>query len=85
MQSPTSPRTYDCFTDDREPGVRVSVLDAFESTWSNARSTFGDGTPETGAQFDGSAKLTQLQNSVSTAAPDGRWTGPASSAYGAAN
>jgi len=64
--------------------VRLSVLDAFESTWSNARSTFGDGTPETGAQFDGSAKLTRLQNSVSTAAPDGRWTGPASSAYGAA-
>ena len=64
--------------------MRLSVLDAFESTWSNARSTFGDGTPETGAQFDGSAKLTQLQNSVSTAAPDGRWTGPASSAYGAA-
>lgn len=61
------------------------MLDAFESMWSNARSTFGDGTPQTGAQFDGSAKLAQLQNSVSTAAPDGRWTGPVSSAYGAAN
>ena len=30
----------------------MSVLDAFLSTWSNARSTFGGGTPQTGAQYD---------------------------------
>ncbi len=46
---------------------------------------FGDGTPQTGAPFDGSAKLAQVRNTVNTAAPDEQWTGPASSAYGAAN
>jgi hypothetical protein len=63
----------------------MSVLDAFLSTWSNARTTFGEGTPQTGAQYDSSGKLTELQNAVNSAAPDGRWTGTASSAYGNAN
>jgi hypothetical protein len=63
----------------------MSVLDAFLSTWSNARSTFGDGPPHTGAQYDSSGKLTESQNNVNSAAPDGRWTGTASNAYGAAN
>ena len=62
----------------------MSVLDAFLSTWSNARSTFGDGPPRTGAQYDSSGKLTESQNNVNSAAPDGRWTGTASNAYGAA-
>ncbi|MDT5283850.1 MAG: hypothetical protein QOJ20_5045 [Mycobacterium sp.] len=63
----------------------MSVLDAFLSTWSNARSTFGEGTPQTGAQYDSSGKLSELQNAVNSAAPGGRWTGTASSAYGTAN
>ncbi len=63
----------------------MSVLDAFLSTWSNARSTFGDGAPQTGAQYDSSGKLTELQNTVNSAAPDGQWTGTASKAYGNAN
>ena len=63
----------------------MSVLDAFLSTWSNARSTFGDGPPRTGAQYDSSGKLTESQNNVNSAAPDARWTGTASNAYSAAN
>ena len=50
----------------------MSVLDAFLSTWSNARSTFGEGTPQTGAQYDSSGKLSELQNAVNSAAPCGR-------------
>ena len=48
----------------------MSVLDPFLSTWSNARSTFGDGPPLTGAQYDRSGKLTESQNNVNSAA---RW------------
>jgi hypothetical protein len=50
----------------------MGVLDAFMSTWSTARSTFGQGAPQTGAQYDRSAKLTELQERVNAAAPDGR-------------
>ena len=35
--------------DDGAERCRMSVLDAFLSTWSNARATFGGGTPQTGA------------------------------------
>ena len=63
----------------------MSVLDAFLSTWSNARSTFGDGTPQTGAQYHNSGKLIELQNTLKSGAPDGQWTGTASKAYGNAN
>ncbi len=63
----------------------MSVLGAFLSTWSDARSTFGEGTPQTGAQYDSSGKLTELQNAVNSAGPDGRWTGTASTAYGYTN
>jgi len=52
----------------------MSALNAFLSTWSIARSTFGDGTPQTGAQYDSSDKLTGLQNMLHSAAPDGQWT-----------
>jgi len=40
----------------------LGVLDGFESTWSNARSTFGQGTPQEGAQFDNSGQLRQMQS-----------------------
>ena len=63
----------------------MSVLNAFLSTWSNARQTYGEGTPQTGAQYDGSSTLNQLQSTVQTAAPGSKWTGGAANAYGAAN
>jgi hypothetical protein len=63
----------------------VSVLDGFFSTWSNAKVTFGQGTPQTGDRYDGSAKLTQMQSTLNSAAPDSRWTGGAASTYGAVN
>jgi len=55
------------------------------STWSNARVTLGEGTPQDGAPFDRSAQLRQLQASVRAAAPGDRWTGAASDAYADAN
>jgi hypothetical protein len=63
----------------------VSVLDGFLSTWSKARQTFGEGTPQTGAQYDNSGTLRGLQSTVETAAPGSQWTGGAANAYGAAN
>lgn len=63
----------------------MSVLNAFLSTWSKARQTFGEGTPQTGAQYDNSATLRGLQSTVESAAPGSRWTGGAANAYGAAN
>jgi hypothetical protein len=63
----------------------VSVLDGFYTTWSNAKATFGEGTPQTGEQYDGSAALGQAQSTLDSAAPGSRWTGGASTAYGAAN
>ena len=61
------------------------MLNAFLSTWSNARQTYGEGAPQTGAQYDGSSTLNQLQSTVQTAAPGAKWTGSAANAYGAAN
>ena len=63
----------------------MSVLNAFLSTWSNARKTFGEGTPQPGAQYDNSATLRGLQSTVESAAPGSKWTGGAADAYGAAN
>jgi hypothetical protein len=63
----------------------VGLLDAFHETWSQARETFGQGTPEDGAKFDGSSRLLQMKSSVEAAAPDSRWQGSASDAYAAAN
>ncbi|MEN4475554.1 EspA/EspE family type VII secretion system effector [Mycolicibacterium cosmeticum] len=63
----------------------MSVLDAFLSTWSKARETFGTGTPQSGERFDQSASLRQMQSTVETAAPGSKWTGSAANAYGAVN
>ncbi len=63
----------------------VGVLDAFMSTWSTARSTFGDGSPQTGDRYDNSSSLRQLQSDLAAAAPGSRWTGSAASAYACAN
>nr|WP_313775051.1 EspA/EspE family type VII secretion system effector [Mycobacterium sp.] len=63
----------------------MGVLDAFISTWPNARNTFGAGIPQDGAAFDGSATLRRLQDRVGAAAPGERWTGGAASAYAVVN
>lgn len=63
----------------------MGVLDAFTSTWSNARTTFGQGTPQTGKPFDASSQLGQLESDLRAAAPGSRWTGSASAAYDAVN
>lgn len=63
----------------------AGVLDAFISTWTKARDTFGDGVPQTGEQFDASASMRKMQASVESAAPGSRWTGAAASAYQTAN
>lgn len=66
-------------------GYQMSVLDAFMSTWSSARSTLGKGAPLEGAAFDRSAQLRQAQTGVESAAPGSRWTGTAAEAYSVAN
>ncbi|MCV7259902.1 EspA/EspE family type VII secretion system effector [Mycobacterium shimoidei] len=63
----------------------MGALDAFMSTWSNARSTLGEGTPQQGAQFDRSSELRQAQSGVESAAPGSRWTGAAADSYADAN
>ena len=63
----------------------MSVVNAFLSTWSNARQTFGEGEPQTGAQYDNGGALRGLQSTVESAAPGSKWTGGAANAYGAAN
>jgi EspA/EspE family len=63
----------------------MGVVDGFDSTWSNAKSTFGLGTPQGGARFDNSAQLRQMQSDVDSARPDSRWTGSASDSYASAN
>jgi uncharacterized protein YukE len=63
----------------------VGVLDGFESTWSNARLTFGEGTPQEGAQYDNSGKLRQLQSNVQSANAGSGWTGSAADSYSSAN
>ncbi|MDV3128881.1 hypothetical protein M1247_28510 [Mycobacterium sp. 21AC1] len=63
----------------------MGVLDGFYSTWSKARETFGQGTPDDGSQYDGSSKLMQMKTAVEAAAPDDRWQGSGADAYAAAN
>lgn len=63
----------------------MSVLGAFDSTWSKARSTFGAGEPQTGAPFDASNTLQQLQSDVASAAPGSAWSGDAANSYDTAN
>lgn len=63
----------------------MGVLEAFLSTWSKPRDTFGEGVPQTGERFDQSGPLRQMQSTVESAAPGSRWSGTAASAYGAAN
>ena len=63
----------------------MSVLDAFLSTWSNARATFGEGVPQPGTGYDQSASLTTLKSDLDQAAPGTHWSGGAATVYGNAN
>ncbi|MCV7280832.1 hypothetical protein H7J88_14375 [Mycolicibacterium flavescens] len=61
----------------------MGSIDAFLATWSSARQTYGEGTPQTGAQYDNSSRLTALASDLEGAAPGSRWTGSAADNYGA--
>lgn len=63
----------------------MGVLDGFYKTWSNARATFGEGTPHGGESFDSSSTLRQLQSNVEGAKPGSQWSGSASESYSATN
>lgn len=63
----------------------MSAIDGFNSTWSDARKTYGEGAPVTGERFDASSKLDGLKSQMDAAAPGGRWSGGASEAYSKAN
>lgn len=63
----------------------MGALDAFYSTWSKARQTFGQGTPQDGTQFDASSKFQQAKAAVEAATAGSNWQGPASEAYAAKN
>lgn len=63
----------------------MSVINAFLATWSNARQTYGEGTPQTGAQYDKSSTLRELESNLASAASGSRWTGSAATGYDTAN
>ncbi|MCU1694964.1 MAG: hypothetical protein JWR34_1027 [Mycobacterium sp.] len=63
----------------------MGVLDGFMTTWSKARTTFGEGTPQDGAQFDSSPQLQQMQSNVESAKPGSQWTGAGADTYDVAN
>lgn len=63
----------------------MSAIEGFYSTWRNARTTYGQGTPQTGERYDNSATLNKLGTDLESAAPGSRWTGAASEAYARAN
>ncbi|WP_326545118.1 EspA/EspE family type VII secretion system effector [Mycolicibacterium sp. ND9-15] len=59
----------------------MGVLDAFLSTWSQARATFGEGTPRDGAGLDNSSRLESIRGDVEAAAPGSNWTGSGADGY----
>lgn len=63
----------------------MTAIDAFLSTWSRARQTFGDGTPTTGVQLDDSRTLLTLESSLEPAVPGPQWSGSAATGYAAAD
>ena len=63
----------------------MGALDGFMATWSKARTTFGEGTPQDGAAFDNSPQLRQVQSNVESARPGSQWTGAGSDSYDGAN
>jgi hypothetical protein len=63
----------------------MDSIDGFLSTWSSAWQTYGQGSPQTGEQYDNSTTLRQLSSGLQAAAPGSRWTSDAATKYGAAN
>lgn len=63
----------------------MGVLDGFETVYSDARQTFGHGTPQDGSQFDKSSQLRRMQSTVHSARPGSHWTGSAADAYSGQN
>jgi uncharacterized protein YukE len=63
----------------------VSAFNAFLTTWSEARATYGAGPATEGAEFDQSPRLQQLQTATQSTAPQAAWTGSAADAYDATN
>ncbi|OBI75161.1 EspA/EspE family type VII secretion system effector [Mycobacterium sp. E740] len=63
----------------------MSSIEAFLTTWSDARVTYGEGAPQTGAQYDNSGMLRGLQSNLDSAAPGSRWSGGAATKYAEAN
>lgn len=55
----------------------MEVADAFLSTWSDARSTFGAGVPRSGEGFDKSSTLRALQSGLDAAGTPSAPIGPA--------
>lgn len=63
----------------------MTALDGFFATMTEARATFGEGTPQSGTSFDRSAQLGELGARVDTAAPGLVWSGAAATGYRKAN
>lgn len=63
----------------------MSVLNAFLSTWSQARATFGEGVPQGGDGLDNSARLQGARSDVQSAAPGADWSGAAAERYAEKN
>lgn len=59
----------------------MSAIDAFYAAWTDARRTFGAGTPQAGADYDASSQLRRLGGDVAAAAPGSQWSGRAADAY----
>ena len=63
----------------------MSAVEAFHLVWVQARNTLGNGAPQRGEDFDRSGELTDLAQTVDTAAPRDQWAGGAAIAYARAN
>lgn len=59
----------------------MSALDGFMALWGKARDVFGDGSPVDGAEFDKSAQLQDLHDTIRSAAPSDQWSGGAADVY----
>lgn len=63
----------------------MGAVEGFFRLWDKTRATYGEGTPQTGEQFDHSAILRELETQLESTAPGDQWTGTAADAYGAVN
>jgi hypothetical protein len=61
----------------------VGPLSAFTTTWTAARTTFGEGVPVDGAHLDGAAA--QQGRELARSAAPGEWSGDSACAYDAEN